>query len=414
MQGIYLIIALLPQATLAADDENSGFFRSGKTSLVLNHRIEFVDDEGNALDNARASTLRTFGAYETPSRAGVSVRVGVEWVSHLGMEDFNVPGEPSVGNDVVADPAGVEVDEAFVRYTGLPQTELRLGRQYVAFRKAPLHRFVGTVPWRQNWQSMDALRVIHHVSDRFTVDYVYVDNVNRIFGEDNPNAALANSPMSTHLLNAKLEDLRVGSLEGFYYRLDYDNDALPGPFTDRATFGVKLQGSRALANGRQFIYLGELSRQQAIANNATAFDSAYQMRLEAGMKFSPALTAKLGVEILGSDEGLSFATPLATVHAFQGWADRFIGFPGEGVEDRYAMAVAKLPFGIRMLGAVHDFRTATDGTPYGREVDIQLTRKVHKVTLQLKHASYFGDGDPSLGAISEDRTITWFTTRFSL
>ena len=42
-----------------------------------------------------------------------------------------------------------------------------------------------------------------------------------------------------------------------------------------------------------------------------------------------------GYEVLGADNGVGFATPLATGHKFQGWADKFLTTPGDGIEDVY-------------------------------------------------------------------------------
>ena len=52
-----------------------------------------------------------------------------------------------------------------------------------------------------------------------------------------------------------------------------------------------------------------------------------------GSSVGPAdtLSAGLGWEVLGGDEdepGEAFRTPLATLHAFNGWADQFLTTPG--------------------------------------------------------------------------------------
>ncbi|MEO0423605.1 MAG: hypothetical protein AAF184_14805 [Pseudomonadota bacterium] len=405
------LIGSAPTWSQTALDE---WFTQAMSTLVLNHRFEFVDDEANDLDSASASTLRAFLGYSTAERAGFSVHVGLEGVLHVGLDDFNVPGETSEGFDVVADPEGIEFDEAYFAYKGLPDTTLKVGRQYVSFRKAPHHRFVGPVPWRQNWQSMDAVRLVNKSIADLTVDYVYVHNVSRIFGENNDNEALANSPMNSHLLNVKYGGLRFGEIEGFYYRLDYDNDALPAPFTDRGTLGVKFQGGAQLSERMKFLYLAEISQQSAFGDNPSAFDSADQYRVEAGLKFGTGFTAKLAYEVLESSNGVSFSTPLATVHAFQGWADRFIGFPGGGVEDLYVVGLSTLPGSIKMMTTFHNYQSAADGIDYGSEFNIQFTKKIQRFTLQLKHASYFGDDDPAAGALAFDKTITWFTTRWAM
>ena len=43
-----------------------------------------------------------------------------------------------------------------------------------------------------------------------------------------------------------------------------------------------------------------------------------------------------GYEVLGADDGAaltSFQTPLATLHKFQGWADKFLTTPPNGIRE---------------------------------------------------------------------------------
>ena len=417
--------ALPPLLTLAlsapsfADDVISKAISTGKPLLHMHGRVELVDDSSNTLDDATAFTLRTYFGYQTGEVGNFSGRIAAENVVHL-VDDFNVPGERSHGYDVVADPEGTEVDEAFVRYTGIEDTTVTVGRQYLTYRPAPLHRFIGTVPWRQNWQSMDAIAIENRSIEGLRINYAYVDQVNRIFGRNNPNPALAKAPMSTHFLNLQYSGLPVGDLEGFYYRLDYDRDSLPAPFTDRETFGAKLQGKGTLGEGLTGTYLLELSHQRAIEENPTDFDSANQYRIELGLSKSLSAGAvkgiggKFGYEVLESDGGVSFATPLATVHAFQGWADRFIGFPGAGVKDTYLVGTAKFDGNLSLLTILHSFESDAGGADYGNEFDVQLTKKIGKFTLALKHASYFGDDDPAVGATGVDKTVTWAFVNYKL
>lgn len=414
-----LISSALYTAPAMAEDVLSKAFETGKPLLRLHARAEFVDDEANTLDKADAVTLRTYFGYETGEVGNISVRFAAENVLHL-VDDFNVPGETSNGADVVADPQGTEIEEAFIRYTGISDTTVTLGRQYLTFRPAPLHRFIGTVPWRQNWQSMDAVRVQNESIEGLKINYAYIKEVNRIFGNNNPNDDLASSPMNSHLLNLQYTNLPGGSLEGFYYRLDYDNDGLAAPFTDRETFGAKFQGSRPISEALSASYLVEFSHQRAIEDNSTAFNSANQYRAELGFTSArprgalKSLTAKVGYEVLESDNGLSFATPLATVHAFQGWADRFIGFPGAGVKDAYLLAGLKFAQGFALTTVFHDFKADSGGIDYGEELDVQLSKKFGKLTVSLKHASYFGNNDVNAGAIGVDKTVSWLFFNYAL
>ena len=53
--------------------------------------------------------------------------------------------------------------------------------------------------------------------------------------------------------------------------------------------------------------------------------------------------------MLGGDNGSgnrAFQTPLATKHAFQGWADQFLTTPADGIEDAYLGVTAPLLGGL--------------------------------------------------------------------
>jgi hypothetical protein len=411
--------ALCTNLSARSDNDFVSAVTTGRLLLETHTRAEFVDDKSNDRKDASAVTNRIYLGYETAPVAGFSGRFAVENVVHL-VDNFSVPGEKSQKFDVVADPEGTEIEEAFVAFTGLAGTTVKLGRQYLTYRPAPLHRFIGTVPWRQNWQSMDAITVENRSVENLRVNYAYVDNVNRIFGADNPNQDLANSPMSSHLVNLQYTGSSWGDLEGFYYHLDYDRNNLAAPFTDRDTLGFKLEGKSRISDSLSAAYLLEVSHQWATSGNDTAFDSANQYRFEADVAktyASPGFKKaglKLGYEVLESDGDGSFSTPLGTVHAFQGWADRFIGFPQFGVEDLYATASIGIFGDIKLVATFHDFSAARGGEKYGRELDFQATKNFDKVIISFKYAGYFGSEEASVGAIAEDKTVAWVFISYKL
>ena len=76
--------------------------------------------------------------------------------------------------------------------------------------------------------------------------------------------------------------------------------------------------------------------------------------LEGGVDIKSA-ELKLGYELLGSDDSKSFSTPLATLHAFNGWADMFLATPATGLKDTYLSATTTLA-DIKLGAAYHDFR----------------------------------------------------------
>jgi hypothetical protein len=96
----------------------------------------------------------------------------------------------------------------------------------------------------------------------------------------------------------------------------------------------------------------------------------------------------LGYELLGSDEGkYGFATPLATLHAFQGWADKFLNSPAAGVEDKY-LSVGVSAAGAQFLAAYHQFDSDFSNFNYGDELDLSVVKKFGPVVMTAKYADF--------------------------
>merc|ERR1711964_768927 len=117
------------------------------------------------------------------------------------------------------------------------------------------------------------------------------------------------------------------------------------------TYGVSYAGAYR-TDSVKWLYSAEFATQSSEAA-ATDYSATYAM-LEAGAVVS-GVTAKLGYELLGSDDGLyGFATPLATLHKFNGWTDQFLGTPAQGLKDLKLSLSGGLAGGKWLL-AYHDF-----------------------------------------------------------
>ena len=100
--------------------------------------------------------------------------------------------------------------------------------------------------------------------------------------------------------------------------------------------------------------------------------------------------------MLGSDGITGFATPLATLHAFQGWADKFLATPAAGIEDRYVRF--NYPFGkrgafttIAATAVYHDYTADVGGAQFGDELNLQLVARTERMALTAKYADYRAD-----------------------
>lgn len=146
-----------------------------------------------------------------------------------------------------------------------------------------------------------------------------------------------------------------------------------------------------------------------LASMIFALISANYLHLSAGLSAN-GLTGKLGYEKLGSDNNgtVAFQTPLATLHKFNGWADKFLSTPGGGLEDFYGSLSYKIQAdgpmkGLKFEAIYHDFSAATGGS-YGNEIDLQVSKKISKnYYAGLKFADYNAKG------FATDTQKIWFT-----
>jgi hypothetical protein len=304
------------------------FLTGGKLDLYLRYRFEYVDDAQNTplpfpVKDAYANTLRTALGYNTGLLYNFGAYFQVEDVRTIGVERFNDGGSNGVTDRaVVVDPEGTEIQQANLRFEGIPQTIFRLGRQEIEHRQAPLHRYIGNILWRQNWQSFDAFRATTRYVPDTVMDYAYTWNVNRIFGEDNPIPDRDDFRMDSHLINAQYTGFGFGKFEPYVYLLDFES-AVSERFSTQ-TYGLRFDGTYPVTPEAKVLYTGEYAYQSDYRENPNSIGVDYWLGELGGTytigKFVDSVTAKISYEKLGGDGGVkSFQTPLGTNHAFQGW-----------------------------------------------------------------------------------------------
>ena len=96
-----------------------------------------------------------------------------------------------------------------------------------------------------------------------------------------------------------------------------------------------------------------------------------------------------------SDSGtFAFRTPLATGHAFQGWADNFLTTPAAGIEDTILTMVATGKYDTKLIVSYHMLEAETGSFDYGDELDIWFTKKfLKKYTIGVKYSAYDATSD---------------------
>lgn len=360
------VSAASPSFAADSADSIAAALSGGNAELALRYRFEQVDQDGFA-DKGNASTLKTRITYK--SLAYNDFQANLEFDNNTDVIESNYG---PANRPPIADAEYTEVNQAFVDYTGLADTIVRYGRQRINLDN---ERHVGGVAWRQNEQTYDAAAIVNTSLANTTITVANVMNVNTIFGT-NINGE---DHQVLHVNNNALEALNVS---GYALLLDKISDT----YGLRATGKV---GDKDLA----YIYAAEYATQET--DDAAKNDSDY-MLLEAGVEVAQ-ISATLGLETLGSDDGnAAFQTPLATKHKFNGWADKFLATPANGLEDMY------LNLGTKALGpalalAYHQFDSDENSVDYGDEIDFSIAQKfTDNYSGLIKFASYSA-GDSGVG-----------------
>ncbi|SEE47321.1 hypothetical protein [Pseudomonas anguilliseptica] len=375
----------LSHAALAEEDF-SKLFSEAKPILDARYRYEHVDQD-NALKHANAQTLRTRVGVQSGKWYGLSALIEADNVSRIGDASYNETRNGQSEYSVVADPDGSEINQALLRYDHQYGSAV-LGRQRINLDN---QRFIGGVAWRQNEQTYDGALAQLKPLGGLTLTYAYIDNINSIFGPGNGKYDTAGNPANieghSHLLNAQYVLMPELTATAYQYRLGLDN--LAAGNQSSKTTGVRLNGAVAGVS-----YVLEYAQQTEYADNPLDLDSDYYLA-ELGYIIK-GVTLKGGYEVLGGDEdpgNRAFQTPLATKHAFQGWADIFLLTPANGIKDAYVGASAPL-LGGTLAAWYHDFRAEKGSSQYGEEIDLSYAHPIPGVkglVGLVKYASYDAD-----------------------
>jgi hypothetical protein len=389
----------------------------GKVSLDFRYRFENVDQDGFDRD-AYASTLRTRLGYQTAEWNGLSAMLQAANVLVLGQYAlYNSTTNNVTDRPVVADPKYTEINQAYLQYKHGSFTGIG-GRQVINLDN---QRFVGNVGWRQNDQTYDAVTLKLGALPRTQLFLSYVGNVNRVTGPDN-GALPANLRGDTGFLNARVDLGVAGAVTLFDYLLKFDDDDHYPPAASENlssnSYGLYYTGSYKFSEQTKLNWTGSYAHQSDTGDSTLDYDADYFL-LEGGLGYG-GYGLRVGYEVLGGNDDpgtAGFQTPLATLHAFQGWADKFTTTPQAGVEDFYIGASAG--FGDLALQLIwHDFQAESGvapnlpyGSSYGSEWDASAGHKFgekKRYEALLKFASYQAD------EFATNTTKTWlqFTATF--
>jgi hypothetical protein len=371
--------------------------RSSKPLVDLRLRLENVEQDGFA-EEADAVTLRARLGFETGKAWSTSLLAETELLWPL-RDDYNSTTNGRTDVPIVNDPESYEINRLQLANTSIPDTTIIAGRQRVVLDD---ERFISRVGWRQNEQTFDAVHVINQSISKLTIDATYFNQVNRVLGKE---SALGRYHGDSYLANVGYQT-PIGSLVGFGYWLDLEE----APRDSSQTFGMRLSGRKSV-RALELAYLASYATQQDYAGNPLRYDDDFYVFELVGTLHEVSLGA--GIETLDGDGVKGFATPLATIHKFLGWADKFLVTPPNGLEHRYAtLGFARKGVGVLdTLGATlvyHRFDSSRVDIDYGSEIDLQLQARWHHVTGLIKYADY------DAHAFATDTRKYWLQVEYAL
>jgi len=438
-----LILGSMAVSAQAADD-GFNIFSDVKFKGELRPRYQFTDvkevsgsstpatqkDAGSSVTN-RTNLNFTAKLFELDGMNGT--------IELNAVNDFGSQQGPNQngGEALVAKISQANIDYTVAGVTGI------IGRKTVNLDN---QRFIGSVGWKQNFQTLDLAAVAYGIGG-FSILGAYVYGVNAIgdAGYDygrNPEpkyaGGIGSGRTNSFALNASYKIMDPVKVTGYAYLLGSASD----------TYGLAVTGKVAMGDIAKLNYRVEGAVQQkatlkTFADGVVAPGSGHEdsilgksgyVNLDVGANISGFLVG-LNYEVLGGAKAgdnstTAFQTPLATKHKFNGWADQFLATPGTGLADLNIRGGYKFDKYGKIIAFYHFFGAAADeaagggngkngddmksGDAYGQEFDIAYSIKVPSVNglgLLVKAAMY-KDSDDTKGigfktGADSDKTLAW-------
>jgi hypothetical protein len=382
MKKPFALAALLAGAAPALADEV-------KIKPLVDARLRYESVEQDPfVRDATAITARVRAGFEARTKAFAFLIEGEGTLAISEKYNSGVNGKSAF--PVIADPETIELNRAQIQLLAIPKTVVTLGRQRINLDD---QRFVGSVGFRDNEQTFDAVRIEYGGIKNVKADVTYSWSQRTIWGVDGFGAR--QQAVSGDNVFANLSYKRkIGMLTGFAYLVDQDEAAVNGFRFSSKTFGARFAGATPLSQKAKLHYAASYARQSDYHRNPNSYAADYILG-ELGVE-TKGFKLTGGYEVLGADKGValaSFQTPYATLHKFNGWVDRFLVTPPNGLRDAYAVAGYTKPklgkiTAVSILANYHSYRSDRLGIAYGDEVGAQLSAKLKKYTFTLKYADY--------------------------
>lgn len=395
--GLAIVMGLATNVVCADVSKLKEAIDASKVDIGFRYRIENVDQEGIAED-ALASTLRSRIGVQTGVAFGFSGLLEIDNVTVIGGELYNNSLNGKVNYPLVADPSGTDINQVLLRYKSNDfAAQIDIGRQRINLLN---QRFLGGVGWRQNEQTLDGYRYQQTLPNNFNVDISHYYNVNRVFG---PVGIKADEHGDFNNLLVQWTPDKTQQVALFYHDYNFDLWSV----RSSVTTGADYLGS-FINTPTQKLQLHMSLAKQTEGNNSPADFSNNYSRLDAYWKLD-AFNLEAGIEVLGGDGKTAVQTPLATLHAFNGFADMFLNTPLNGLQDKWTGAGYLVHGQCQFALQYHQYDSDKGSMNYGDEINFTATHSISKqLQLMAKLARYTAD------TFAKDTNKLWLGVSYTL
>ncbi len=414
--------ALAEEAVTHSEDEYTFMdsVKQGKNLTSFRLRYEHVDQDGlqpttivgttpnptanQELKDAEGLTLRSLIGWQTAPYKNFSFAAQLIDVTKI-VDNFNDSTNNTLINGAsnqirtveyakIVDPTYTGINQLYIDWTGIRNTKFRLGRQQVNLDNV---RFIGDIGFRQVMQVFDGVSVLNKSIPDTEVFLAHFERVRQITTKNRDEGALeiANvkyriSPTENLIGYAYLdgfEDLGFGN--AWFGAGTLNNNGKPNASADQSNkiLGLRLDGIHPFNPNLRALYTAEYAKQTDYQSGDKRIDAHYY-KVGGGVGIDN-FTIRADQELLSSnDSKYAFQTPLGTNHLFQGWVDKFLATPRQGIQDTFVTATYKwddiLFFAdYHVIKSDKDFYTVgsgtkTNGDKYGTEWNVAATYNVNK------------------------------------
>lgn len=379
--------------------------------------------KNDQLKDAQGISLRSLIGWQTAPFHNFSFAAQVINVSKF-KDDFNDSTNGSLINAAsnqpnkvqyakIVDPDDTDINQLYVDWTGIKNTRLRAGRQQINLDNV---RFIGDIGFRQVMQVFDGVTVLNKSIPDTEVYLGYIGNVKQITTEERSDGHL-------DIANVKYRISPTESLVGYGYLSTFSDlgfgrawfgnapgvaggtkngNANQNADQGNKTFGARLDGVHKLNDDWKALYTAEYAKQTDYAGGDNRIDAHYY-KLGGGAAYGN-FTLRADQELLSSNHGkYAFQTPFGTNHLFQGWVDKFLATPLEGLQDSFVTATYKYGDFVffadyHVLKSDQDFHTvgsgaATNGNKFGTEWNVATTYNYSKNIMAKLEYGRFSESD---------------------